>query len=253
MSATDERTNRARTPMPEAGPADRPARTGPGRRRARTLRWLRSVVLGLLAMFLALLVTPEVSVSTFGQTVQVGAVRPPAALAWSGPGEADLFGEGPVATVLRFDGFIRPLIVWQRFAKGQAATEFLQSSATHTGRSTGTDISRVGQRPRLRVGAVPAPTRARRRPARRRASSQRAGRGGARPPAKSSAARLRHRCARDRDPRGAPDGRLRRIDGGVRLSPAAFGDLPRRSGRHGPARAGPRRGRARPIPMSASW
>jgi hypothetical protein len=86
-----------------------------------------------------------VSVSAFGQTFQVGAVRPPAALSWSGPGEADLFGEGPVSTVQRFQSFIRPRIVWSSFNQAQGASQLIQSSSPKGRRSLSTDIGRLGQ------------------------------------------------------------------------------------------------------------
>lgn len=80
-----------------------------------------------MAFTLALWVTPRVSVSVVGQTVDVGAVPPAPPFALSGPGEADLFGEGPVPTVVHFSGPVRPLIVWQRFNRNDAAATFLQS------------------------------------------------------------------------------------------------------------------------------
>src|SRR5829696_3656267 len=61
----------------------------------------RAALLALLAfgaMVLALAVTPRVSVAVFGQVVEVGAVPPSAGLGLSGPGQADLFGEGTVQT-----------------------------------------------------------------------------------------------------------------------------------------------------------
>jgi hypothetical protein len=99
------------------------------------------VVLGLTATILALAVTPKVSVSAFGQTVQVGAVPPGPGLGLSGPGRADLFGEGAVDTVQQFGGPIRPLIVWQQFNRNDEAGQFLQSSSAD-GRRTATTGSR---------------------------------------------------------------------------------------------------------------
>ena len=63
----------------------------------------------------ALALTPPVSVSVVGQDVQVGAVPPSSWQGWSGPGQAELFGEGPVQTVQTFSGPVRPRLVWQRF------------------------------------------------------------------------------------------------------------------------------------------
>jgi lysophospholipase L1-like esterase len=97
-------------------------------------------------------VTPGVSVSTFGQTIQVGAVRPPAALSWSGTGQVDLFGEGSVATVQHFQSFVRPLIVWQEFNQVQAASQFLQAGTGGIQAGTGgtaaavsSEVGRIGQ------------------------------------------------------------------------------------------------------------
>lgn len=91
---------------------------------------LTLLALAVSALVVALLLTPTVSVSTFGQTVEVGAVPP--SLSLSGPGEADLFGEGSVQTVQHFVGPVRPLIVWKRFDRNDAASQFIQSS-THDG------------------------------------------------------------------------------------------------------------------------
>jgi lysophospholipase L1-like esterase len=85
------------------------------------------LLVAFAAMFLALLLTPRVPVTTFGQKFLVGAVRPPAALSWSGPGQAELFGEGYLPTVQRFNGFVRPAIVWNRFEQSRASARFLQS------------------------------------------------------------------------------------------------------------------------------
>jgi lysophospholipase L1-like esterase len=85
-------------------------------------------------MIAALAVTPKVSVSSFGQTVQVGAVAPSLSLGLSGPGQADLFGEGTLDTIQRFDGPIRPRIIWQQFNRNDQAGEFIQSSSSTDGR-----------------------------------------------------------------------------------------------------------------------
>jgi lysophospholipase L1-like esterase len=139
----------------EVGPASppwEPHEVGGTRRSAWTRQawirrcwWVLPAVLAFAAMFLALLLTPPVSVSTFGQTVQVGAVRPPASLGWSGPGQAELFGEGPVPTVQSFDGFVRPLIVWQRFNRDAGASQFIQSASADPRSDVRTGIGEVGQ------------------------------------------------------------------------------------------------------------
>ncbi len=103
---------------------------------------LTLLVLGVSALIVALALTPPVSVSTFGQTVQVSAVPP--SLSLSGPGEADLFGEGSVQTVQHFNGPVRPLIVWKRFNRNDQASQFIQSS-THDGqRVVQTGAEQVG-------------------------------------------------------------------------------------------------------------
>jgi lysophospholipase L1-like esterase len=108
-------------------------------------RWVVPfVVLPLVAMVLALLVTPPVAVSAFGQTVEVGAVTPSPGLGLSGPGEADLFGEGTLATVQHFSGPIRPKIVWQRFNRNDDASSFLQSSSANGRRTVATGSREVG-------------------------------------------------------------------------------------------------------------
>ena len=102
-------------------------------RTPRTVTVLRRVALFVLlpvtSVVLALAVTPLVSVSAFGQTVQVGAVPPSPGLGLSGPGEAALFGEGTLDTVQHFDGPIRPRIVWQRFNRNDQASLFIQSKS----------------------------------------------------------------------------------------------------------------------------
>jgi len=108
-------------------------------------RWVVPfVVLPVVAMVLALLVTPQVSVSAFGQTVQVGAVTPSLGLGLSGPGQADLFGEGTLDTVQHFNGPIRPKIVWQRFNRNDAASQFLQSTSANGRRTVATGSREVG-------------------------------------------------------------------------------------------------------------
>lgn len=79
-------------------------------------------------MLLALALTPAASVSAFGQDLRLGAVAPQSLRGWSGPGQADLFGEGPIETALTFPGPIRPRLVWQRFERDPAAAEFVQLS-----------------------------------------------------------------------------------------------------------------------------
>jgi lysophospholipase L1-like esterase len=103
------------------------------------------LALALVAMTLALAVTPKASVSVFGQDVEVGAVAPSPHLGLSGPGQADLFGEGIVATVQHFDGPIRPLIVWQRFNRNDDAAAFIQSGSDDGRRTVSTGSAEVGR------------------------------------------------------------------------------------------------------------
>ena len=105
---------------------------------------LAAASIALAAMVLALLVTPPVSVSAFGQTVEVGAVKPSFVLGISGPGQADLFGEGTIETVQHFNGPIRPLIVWQRFNRNDEASQFIQSSSSGGRRVVQTGSAQVG-------------------------------------------------------------------------------------------------------------
>ncbi|HST67560.1 MAG TPA: GDSL-type esterase/lipase family protein [Mycobacteriales bacterium] len=116
-------------------------------RRARTWagRSAYVLVLALAALTLALAVTPKASVSVFGQSVKVGAVAPSIHLGLSGPGEADLFGEGIVETVQHFDGPIRPLIVWQRFNRNDDAAAFIQSGSDGGRRTVATGSAEVGR------------------------------------------------------------------------------------------------------------
>lgn len=57
----------------------------------------------MLALVIAMTVTPPASITVFGHNLKVGAVPSSLSDGLSGPGEADLFGEGPVDTVQRFE------------------------------------------------------------------------------------------------------------------------------------------------------
>lgn len=87
-----------------------------------------SCVVAVVALVLALVVTPAAAVTVFGQDLRLGAVSPTSIRGFSGPGVAELFGEGPVATALQFPGPIRPRIVWQRFDRNAAASQFIETS-----------------------------------------------------------------------------------------------------------------------------
>jgi lysophospholipase L1-like esterase len=117
-------------------------------RRRRPAIWAGRLALvlavALAAMTLALAVAPKAGVSVFGQSVQVGAVPPSPSLGLSGPGQADLFGEGTVETIQHFDGPIRPLIVWQRFNRNDDAAAFIQSGSDGGHRTVSTGSHEVG-------------------------------------------------------------------------------------------------------------
>jgi lysophospholipase L1-like esterase len=110
--------------------------------------WRRAVPVLLLvavaaaALAAALMLTPTVSVSTFGQVVDVGAVPP--SLSLSGPGQADLFGEGSVKTVQTFAGPVRPLLVWKQFNRNDQAGDFIQSTTRDGHRVLRTGAAEVG-------------------------------------------------------------------------------------------------------------
>jgi lysophospholipase L1-like esterase len=98
-------------------------------------RWVRRgvaafgfLLLAVLSMLLALAITPPVPVTVLGQDLQVAAVAPTRAMSLSGPGVAELFGEGPIDTVQQFEGPLRPRIVWQRFDRDAAAGAFIQTT-----------------------------------------------------------------------------------------------------------------------------
>jgi lysophospholipase L1-like esterase len=85
-------------------------------------------LLSVAALLGALAVTPPSVVTAFGQDLALGAVSPTALRGVSGPGQADLFGEGPVDTTVVFEGPIRPRLVWTRFNRNDAASQFIQTT-----------------------------------------------------------------------------------------------------------------------------
>jgi lysophospholipase L1-like esterase len=95
------------------------------RRASAAVLVLGSAGVGLVA---ALALTPPVAVAVFGQELRLGAVGPSGIRGVSGPGQAELFGQGPVQTALVFDGPIRPRLVWPRFDRTPAAAEFVETS-----------------------------------------------------------------------------------------------------------------------------
>ncbi len=111
----------------------------------RVVKALGYLALAVASLVMAVTVTPPVSVSVFAQTVHVGAVAPSPSMGWSGPGEADLFGEGPVPTVQRFSGPIRPRLVWQRFNRDEAASAFIRTTTVDGHPTLSTDTAAVGE------------------------------------------------------------------------------------------------------------
>ncbi len=113
----------------------------------RSYRWTKRLVLPIgytvLAVMLSLWFTPSEEVTAYGQTVEVGAAGP--SFNFSGPGVANLFGEGTLDTVQHFDGPIRPSISWLHFNRNQEAGQFIQSKVTHGKRVVTTNTHEVGQ------------------------------------------------------------------------------------------------------------
>jgi lysophospholipase L1-like esterase len=103
------------------------------------------LVLAFIALLLALAVTPPVRLTVFGQNVEVGAVPPSPSLGWSGPGQAQLFGDRPVDMALEFPGPIRPRIAWRSFNRDAAASDFLQTGTTDGRRTVTADTAAVGE------------------------------------------------------------------------------------------------------------
>jgi hypothetical protein len=94
------------------------------RRAARVLAGLAGLIaVAIVAMLVALLVTPMQSVNVAGQVISVGTVRP--GLSLSGPGEIDLFGE-PLPTALRFSGPVRPRVELTQITLDSELANFVQ-------------------------------------------------------------------------------------------------------------------------------
>ena len=102
------------------------------------------LALGVLSMLAAAALTPPVQV-TVCQDVQMGAVAPSLSGAMSGPGVAELFGEGPIETVQQFDGPLRPRIVWKRFNPDAAAGAFIQTTSPAGRPMLGLDTTAIGE------------------------------------------------------------------------------------------------------------
>ena len=78
----------------------------------------------LIAMIVALEVTPAQTVSVAGQVIQVGA-RP--RLSWSGPGLVDLFGQ-QLPTIVSFPGPVQPTLQLSQLTLDSQLTTFVQGS-----------------------------------------------------------------------------------------------------------------------------
>lgn len=130
-------------PLP-AEPSPRTHRPIAIRGTALALRVAGFAGLAFAALLVALAATPAVPVTVFGQTVQVGAVAPSPEMGWSGPGQADLFGQGPVQTVQRFQGPVRPRVVWERFNRDAEASAFIQVTTVEGRRRITTGAPAVG-------------------------------------------------------------------------------------------------------------
>ena len=81
------------------------------------------LVASLVAIVFALRVTPTQSVSSVGQTVEVGAA--PLSLDVSGPGRVDLFGQS-LSTKVDFAGPIRPKLVLTRITLTEQIADILE-------------------------------------------------------------------------------------------------------------------------------
>jgi lysophospholipase L1-like esterase len=84
------------------------------------------LVAAACAIAIALALTPDQTVSTAGQTVQVGVTGP--SLSFSGPGELELFGQH-IPTTTTFAGPVRPKLRLAHITLSQQLAEFTQSGA----------------------------------------------------------------------------------------------------------------------------
>jgi lysophospholipase L1-like esterase len=105
----DARTRHEPLPAIEAAPDGRRTRRAVVRRVLRVVLVAATMLaVSAASIALALLLTPDQSVSALGQTVDVGAAPP--SLSTAGPGQVVLFGQ-PVATGIDFIGPVRPRLV----------------------------------------------------------------------------------------------------------------------------------------------
>jgi hypothetical protein len=112
-----------------------------------------AVALLLGALWMAVRVTPLQSVTTAGQTVEVGAASPRWGL--SGPGELDLFGQA-IATEPSFPGPVRPRLRLTHITANAELAQLLGSDE-HGGAGTmGRELAAGWLRYALWEGAVSA-------------------------------------------------------------------------------------------------
>jgi lysophospholipase L1-like esterase len=81
----------------------------------------------IVAIALALLITPMQPVTAAGQTIEVGVTGPSWSL--SGPGELDLFGQR-IPTAIKFVGPVRPRVQLTRITLSEQLTEFARSGGS---------------------------------------------------------------------------------------------------------------------------
>ncbi len=113
--------------MPQSSPRDIAASPHPWRRRARTALIYAALflVVTVVSIGIAFKLTPLQSVSTLGETVEVGAAAP--TLGVRGPGVLDLFGQ-TVPTTIQFPGPVRPRLVLSRITLNREVSGFLRPS-----------------------------------------------------------------------------------------------------------------------------
>jgi lysophospholipase L1-like esterase len=85
------------------------------------------LVAAVVAIALALWITPMQPVTAAGQTIEVGVTAPSWSL--SGPGELDLFGQR-IPTAIQFVGPVRPRVQLTRITLSQQLTEFARSGGS---------------------------------------------------------------------------------------------------------------------------
>ncbi len=114
-------------PAISAAPEGRPRARAFLRRALRVLLIVGTLLaVSAASIAIALLLTPDQSVSALGQTVDVGAAPP--SLSVSGPGQVVLFGQ-PVATGIDFMGPVRPRLVLTDISINEQVGQLLRTGA----------------------------------------------------------------------------------------------------------------------------